>query len=289
VQLAILIPVYNEAKLLKPALARLVAAPAPRAADAGNPGTAQPPRVMHRNIYLVDDGSTDGTTDQVRQAPAQFSTPNTRVHAITHPRNLGKGAAIATALAAALAEEQNSIFLIQDADLEYDPRDHEKLVMPILEAKADAVIGSRFYGETHRVLYFWHSVANKAITTFSNIATNLNLTDIECCLKAWTRPVATRLVLKEQRFGIEPEIIAKLAHMQLPSGRFNAQPTSTDPTSPGSTSPGLTSPGLTSPPRIYEVAVSYAGRTYAEGKKISWQDGFSALRCIVKYNIISPS
>lgn len=243
-RLAILIPVYNEERLLATVIERLLAT-GPLLDASGT--------VIERRVYLVDDGSSDGTAkvcDQLRLTPG--------IHVIRHERNSGKGAAIRTALTAARADDGGAdVYLIHDADLEYDPRDHAKLLQPIIAGHADAVIGSRFLGETHRVLYFWHSVANKAITTLCNVFTNLNLTDIECCSKAFTRAVADQLTIAEDRFGIEPELIARIARVKLPSS-----------------------------PRIYEVAVSYAGRTYAEGKKITWRDGFSAVRCILKYNLL---
>ena len=155
------------------------------------------------------------------------------------------------------------IVLIQDADLEYDPRDHAKVLEPIIDGRADAVFGSRFLGDTHRVLYYWHAVANRFITMCSNMVTNLNLTDIECCLKAFTRPVIERIRLEEDRFGIEPELVAKVGRLRLPAGEAGR--------------------GGTHAARVYEVGVSYAGRTYEEGKKITWRDGVSALRCIAKY------
>ncbi|MCU0689588.1 MAG: glycosyltransferase family 2 protein, partial [Phycisphaerales bacterium] len=219
--------------------------------------------VARRTLVLVDDGSTDGTREIVRDAAA-WSTEAMTVHPILHDRNRGKGAAIRTALTASI-ELGCTAMVIHDADLEYDPADHARLLAPILDGRADAVIGSRFLGDTHRVLYFWHSVANKFITLASNVMTNLNLTDIECCLKAFSRPVAQQLRLREDRFGIEPELIAKLARTRV--GAESGQ-----------------APNTTA--RIYEVAVSYAGRTYTEGKKIGWRDGVSALRCIVVHNLV---
>jgi hypothetical protein len=164
------------------------------------------------------------------------------------------------------AQEKAELFLIHDADLEYDPRDHAAMLEPMLDASigADAVIGSRFLGLSHRVLYYWHFLANRFITTVSNVCTNLNLSDIECCFKAFTRRVAERLTIEEDRFGVEPELVAKIAGMRVRDEEG----------------------GRERPLRIYEVAVRYAGRTYAEGKKIGWKDGFSALWCIVKYNLM---
>lgn len=246
-KLAIIIPAYNERDLLPLAIERLDATPAPE-----SPGTG----ALERVLVLVDDGSTDGTTELVRTIGQRAD-----VVTIEHERNCGKGGAIRSGLGAAL-DAGADIVLIHDADLEYDPRDHAEVLAPILDGRADAVIGSRFIGRTHRVLYYWHSVANRVITTFSNMLTNLNLTDIECCSKAFTREVAARLDLREPRFGVEPEIVARLARMRV--SREGARPRRL---------------------RIYEVAVSYAGRTYAEGKKIGWKDGVRALWCICKYRI----
>lgn len=240
VLLCVLMPVYNESRSLPKVIERFDAVP--------------PPHALERRLVIVDDGSTDTTAELVGQLA---SRPD--VIARVHEQNRGKGAAVRTAWGAAL-DAGADILIIHDADLEYDPADHAEVLAPIVDGRADAVIGSRFLGATHRVLYYWHSLANRVITTASNMLTNLNLTDIECCTKALTRRVAERIVLEEQRFGIEPELVAKLARLRLPG------PDGTD-----------------APARIYEVPVSYAGRTYAEGKKITWRDGFSALRCIVKY------
>ncbi len=247
VLLAVLIPIYNEARLAPRLLERLLSTPLP-------PGCT-------RRVYLVDDASTDGTRAWLQSLP-----PRDDVRVLLHDVNQGKGASVRTALRAALADEPAiDAVLIQDADLEYDPRDHARLLQPILDGRADAVIGTRFGGEAHRVLYFWHYLANRFITLCSNVCTNLNLSDIECCLKALTREVARTLTLRESRFGIEPELVAKIARARLNNPD---------------------EPTRRRPARVYEVAVSYAGRTYAEGKKINWRDGFSALRCIVKYNLL---
>ena len=266
--LALLVPVYNEERTLNQSVRRVLATPLP----AG---------VTRRTIVLVDDGSSDGTANAILTLKADSSIAP-HLHTIRHEANKGKGAAIRTALTAALelGGGGGDVFLIHDADLEYDPADHERILAPITDGagRADAVIGSRFLGDTHRVLYFWHSVANKAITTLSNIFTNLNLTDIECCSKAFTRPVALQLKLEEDRFGIEPELIAKIARVQLPVPPVTGSAVTGAASGPGSPS------RTPRPPRIYEVAVSYAGRTYAEGKKIGWQDGFAAIACIFKYN-----
>lgn len=211
---------------------------------------------MPRTLILVDDGSSDGSGEIVRS----LDQARADVIGLLHERNRGKGAAVRTGLVAA-RDTDAEIAIIHDADMEYDPADHHDVVRPIVEGRADAVIGSRFLGRTHRVLYFWHYAANRFISLCSNTLTNLNLSDIECCTKAFSRPVLERLDLREPRFGVEPEIVARLARMRLP-----------------------TPDGPPRALRIYEVAVSYAGRTYAEGKKITWRDGISALRCIIKYN-----
>lgn len=247
--LGVLMPVFNEKALLPRAVDRLLATPPPLD-QAGTP--------LERRVFLCDDGSTDGTTDLVRQLGARPG-----VRPLFHPANQGKGAALRTALHAAVAEGCD-VVLIHDADLEYDPADHDAVLRPILDGRADAVIGSRFLGHTHRVLYYWHYLANTFITHASNMLTNLNLSDIECCSKAFTLDVARRLTIAENRFGVEPELVARLARLRLPGPDERLRPL-----------------------RIYEVPVSYAGRTYDEGKKIGWRDGLSALRCIVKYGLFA--
>ncbi len=197
-------------------------------------------------VIAVDDGSADSSW-QILQ---QISASDARVKIVRHERNSGKGAALRTGLPRASAP----FVIIQDADREYDPSEYPTMLAPILAGKADAVFGSRFLGGgSHRVLYFWHYLGNLAITLLSNMVTNLNLTDIECCYKAFRREIAESLRLTENRFGIEPEIVAKIARLK---------------------------------PRIYEVSISYHGRTYEEGKKIGWRDGFSAIRCIIKYGML---
>jgi glycosyltransferase involved in cell wall biosynthesis len=193
-------------------------------------------------LIVVDDGSTDGT----RELLATSDDPRVRV--ILHEHNQGKGAALRTAYAAATMP----YVIVQDADLEYDPADYPLMVGPLLEGKADVVYGSRFLGgRPHRVLYYWHYVGNKILTTASNMATNLNLTDMETCFKAYRREVIQGIEIEESRFGVEPEITAKVARLGL---------------------------------SIYEVGISYDGRTYAEGKKIGWRDGVRAMFCIVAYS-----
>lgn len=238
--LCVLIPVYNESRLLPKVIERFDA--------------VLPPHALERRLVIVDDGSSDSTPDLVRQLALR---PD--VLTCLHEKNRGKGAAVRTAWRAAL-DAGADIILIHDADLEYDPADHAHLLLPIIDGRADAVIGTRFMGATHRVLYYWHSVANWVITTASNMLTNLNLTDIECCSKALARRAAEKITIEEDRFGLEPEIVAKLARLRLPGPD-----------------------GEVHMARVYEVPVTYAGRTYAEGKKITWRDGVSALRCIVKY------
>jgi len=230
--LSIVIPVYNECDLFLTLLARVEAAPLP----AG----------LCRQIVIVDDRSTDGTTELLRQLSR--SRPDLIIH--FHPVNRGKGAALRTGFSLATG----NIILIQDSDLEYDPRDYLQLLAPILDGRADVVYGSRFIGHTHRVLYYWHCLGNRFLTMLSNMFTDLNLTDMECCYKVFRRAVIQRISIKENRFGFEPEITAKIAKMRA---------------------------------RIYEAPIGYAGRTYEEGKKITWRDGFSALRCIVRYNLLA--
>ncbi len=247
-RLGVIIPVFNERDLLPQLIERLDATPPP-VCPRGAP--------CERVIFLIDDASTDGSQDIINTLAQR---PDVRTSLGT--RNQGKGSALRRGFALALGEGVD-IVIVQDADLEYDPKDHQAVLDPILSGRGDAVIGTRFLGQSHRVLYFWHSVANRAITLLSNMCSNLNLSDIECGSKAFTRDVLERLTLREDRFGIEPEMIARISRMRLPEG------------------------ASTRAVRIYEVPVSYAGRTYAEGKKIGWRDGLSALRCIVRYNLLS--
>jgi len=224
--LSVVMPVYNEAGT---------------AAEVIKMVLAQRP-VMQ--LVIVDDASTDGTWE-ILQAAAK---DDARMTLARHTQNQGKGAALRTGFTHATAP----VVIIQDADLEYDPAEYYKLLAPILAGKADVVFGSRFIGsDAHRVLYYWHSVGNRFLTRFSNMATDLNLTDMETCYKAFQRSIIQKIRIQENRFGFEPEITAKVARLKV---------------------------------RIYEVAISYQGRTYAEGKKIDWRDGIRAIWCILKYN-----
>jgi glycosyltransferase involved in cell wall biosynthesis len=203
---------------------------------------------VEKEILVVDDASTDGTGEALRRLDESWGTAG-GLRVFTHPVNRGKGAALATGFGAATGD----LVLIQDADLEYDPAEYSKLVRPIVDGHADVVYGSRFAGsQAHRVLYFWHYLGNRFLTLLSNALTNLNLSDMETCYKVFRREVLAGLTIEEPRFGFEPEITAKVAR-----GRW----------------------------RIYEVGISYHGRTYAEGKKIGWKDGVRAIWCILKYNL----
>ncbi|XXK22461.1 glycosyltransferase family 2 protein [Arenicellales bacterium nBUS_48] len=229
---SVVIPVFNEMRTLEQVIKRVQAVP------------------VEKEIILVDDYSNDGSREFVQSLGEQ---PNVR--AVLHEYNQGKGAALRSGFAAAAGD----VVLIQDADLEYDPNDYPKLLGPIVENHADVVYGSRFAGgETHRVLYFWHSVGNRFLTLLSNMMTNLNLTDMEVCYKVFRREIIQSIDLKENRFGFEPEVTARLARFRKPDG---------------------------SRLKIFEVGISYAGRTYEEGKKIGWRDGVRAIWCIIRYNL----
>ena len=233
--LSVVIPCYNEKKTIHEILRRVRDVP------------------ILKEIIVVDDCSTDGTREILRgmeQADGDLKV-------VYHERNQGKGAALRTGFRHATGE----IVIVQDADLEYDPAQYPQLIQPIVEDQADVVYGSRLIGETHRVLYFWHSLANKFLTLLSNAFTNLNLTDMEVCYKVFRREVIQGIELKSDRFGFEPEITAKVARFHFPED--NGRPARQC--------------------RIYEIPVSYHGRTYAEGKHIGIKDGFQALYCILRF------
>jgi glycosyltransferase involved in cell wall biosynthesis len=224
--LTVVMPVFNEARTIEEVIRRVLASGVPC------------------ELIVVDDASNDGTTEILRRLREVLD-----LTLVEQQINQGKGAA----LKAGFARAGGDIVLVQDADLEYDPSEYLKLIQPIVEGQADVVFGSRFIGDSHRVLYFWHSVGNRVLTLLSNLRTNLNLTDIESCYKVFRREIIEQITptLQERRFGIEPELTAKVARI----------------------------PGV----RIYERPISYSGRTYAQGKKIGWRDGFRALWCILKY------
>ncbi len=231
-KLSIIVPVYNEKETIEQVLDRLVKA------DVGMP---------EREILLVDDGSRDGTPERIRAWLER--NPGAGVRAHFCGKNGGKGAAFRKGVELAAGD----IVLIQDADLEYTPKDIPALVAPILSGDADVVYGSRFLGGPHRVLYFWHYVGNMMLTLLSNMCTNLNLTDMETGYKAFRAEVLRKLDLKQDRFGIEPELTAKVAKARA---------------------------------RVYEIPISYFGRTYEEGKKITWRDGFAAIGHILRHNFL---
>jgi glycosyltransferase involved in cell wall biosynthesis len=222
VKISVIIPVYNEKSTINEIIARV------RAVD------------LEKEIIVVDDGSTDGTSEQLAEIDSQFE----EVNVLSHQENRGKGAALRTGFAAASGE----VFIVQDADLEYDPREYETLLVPILDGRAEVVYGSRFLGGPHRVLFFWHYLGNRFLTLLCDALSNLNLTDMETCYKLFKKEVLDDIQLKSNRFGFEPEFTMKIAKKGF---------------------------------RVYEVPISYSGRTYEEGKKIGWRDGLAAVFAIL--------
>lgn len=233
-KVSIVIPVYNEERTIHEIITRVVA--------------ARIPDGWEREVLCINDCSKDQTAARLDELPAKFSGVTFKIR--HSPVNQGKGAALRDGFALATGD----VVLIQDADLEYDPSDYMKLLGPIADAKADVVYGSRFIGEPHRVLYFWHSMGNRFLTLLSNMFSNLNLTDMEVCYKVFRKSVLDQITLQSNRFGFEPEVTAKISKIR---------------------------PRL----RIFEVGVAYYGRSYEEGKKITWRDGISAIYSIVRYSL----
>jgi len=231
-RLSVVMPVYNERATVEEIARRVLAVDLP----------------LERELIIVDDGSTDGTRDVLDRLGETLG--DERVRVIKHDRNRGKGAAVRTAIAATTGE----FVIIQDADLEYDPKDYVPMLEPLLDGRADVVFGSRFLGGPHRVLYFWHYVGNKLITFLANAMYNINLTDMETCYKAFRGDIVRELTLRSNRFGIEPELTAKVCRLKL---------------------------------RIYEVPISYSGRSYEEGKKITWRDGLKAIGTILRFRFFN--
>ena len=230
--ISIILPIYNEEETLAKCVQRVLAVQLP----------------LQRELIFVDDASTDGSALVIEEICRQ--NPDLTFKTIIHEKNQGKGAALRSGFAQATGD----IILVQDADLEYNPQEYPKLLKPILDGRADVVYGSRFTGsEEKRVLFYWHCVGNKFLTTLSNMCTNLNLTDMECCYKMMRRDVVERIIIKSNRFGVEPELTAKISKAGW---------------------------------RIYEVGISYSGRTYNEGKKITWRDGLAAIWTIIKYRFV---
>ncbi len=223
-KLSVVMPVFNEVRTIEEIVARVQSA------------------AFEKEIVIIDDCSTDGTVDLLRKIADQSEN----IKVFYHDRNRGKGAALRTGF----AEVRGDIVIIQDADLEYDPREYPKILEPILDGRADVVYGSRFLGGPHRVMFFWHYVGNQFLTLLSNMMSNLNLTDMETCYKAFRKEVLKDLTLKSDRFGFEPEFTIKIAKRKF---------------------------------RIYEVPISYSGRTYEEGKKINWKDGVAAIISIIRF------
>lgn len=232
-KLSIVIPCYNEVATIQEIIKRVMSTEL----------------LLEKEVIIVDDCSTDGTRDVLKSLQKEYKN----IELYFHEKNQGKGAALNTGF----RNITGDLVIIQDADLEYDPNEYPKLIKPIIEDKADVVFGSRFIGsEPHRVLYFWHSMGNKLLTLISNAFTNLNLTDEAACYKVFRKEIIKQFKIEEKRFGIDPEVVAKVAKLAKKKNY-----------------------------RIFEVGISYFGRTYSEGKKINWKDGVSAIRCIIKYNL----